>query len=87
MHLRLDEVLDHLYDSEINFSVSCLWDNGIDVKLGDELNGLKAQGLVRTSAEAAEWLDAHARKHYPRSKYATGHDPLGTEGNGHRAEL
>jgi hypothetical protein len=30
-----------------------LWDGGIDVQLGDELNGYKAEGKVSTFAEAA----------------------------------
>ena len=78
----LDIVLDQLYASEINFSLSCLWDGGIDVKLGDEMAGFDAETNVRTSAEAAQWLDEQARRLYPKSKYATGTEPLGPEGNG-----
>ena len=37
-------------------SISWLWDGGIDVKLGDALNGYKAEGKVSTFAEAATWL-------------------------------
>ena len=81
-HMSLEEVLDRLYDSEINFSISCFWDNGIAVKLGDETNGSAAEHNVRTAAEAATWLDETARCVYPRSKYATGRDPIGAEGNG-----
>jgi len=42
----LEEILRALYDSEINASISWLWDGGIDVQLGDELNGCKAEGKV-----------------------------------------
>ena len=80
--MTLDEVLDKLYDSEINFSISCFWDNGIDVKLGDEMNGFRAETNVATSAEAAAWLDAQARRFYPQSKYAIGREPIGSGGNG-----
>ena len=69
--MTLGEVLDKLYDSEINFSISCFWDNNLDVKLGDEMNGFAAETNVATSAEAATWLDEQTRKFYPTSKYAT----------------
>lgn len=82
MALLLGDVLDKLYASEINFSVSCFWDNGIDVKLGDTMNDFRAEGNVTTSAEAAQWLDQKAREFYPRSKYATGKDRIGESGNG-----
>jgi hypothetical protein len=52
----LEEILQALYDSEINASISWLWDGGIDVKLGDELNGYHAEGQVSTFAEATAWL-------------------------------
>ena len=32
-------VFQRLYDSEINFSVSCFWDGGSIVRLGDDVNG------------------------------------------------
>jgi hypothetical protein len=51
----LKEILISLYASEINASISWLWDGGIDVKLGDSLNGYKAEGKVDTFGEAAEW--------------------------------
>lgn len=75
---RLDEVLDRLYESEINFSISCFWDNNIDVKLGDEMNGFAAESNVKSAAEAAEWLDREARRLYPDSTYAHGVNPEDT---------
>jgi hypothetical protein len=39
----LEEILSALYESEINASISWLWDGGIDVQLGDELNGYDAE--------------------------------------------
>ena len=73
--LTLKEVLDRLYDSEINYSVTVEWTNEILVRLGDEMNGWDAETFVRTSAEAAEWLDREARRLHPESKYSTGFDP------------
>jgi hypothetical protein len=78
----LDEVLDRLYDSEINSASPASFDNGIDVKLGDEMNGFRAEANVATASEAAAWLDVEARRVFPRSKYAAGKDVIGSQGNG-----
>jgi hypothetical protein len=56
--------------SEINASISWLWDGDIDVKLGDPLNVYVAEGKVRTFAEAATWLRDQACTHYPDSEFA-----------------
>ena len=42
----------------------------IDVKLGDPLNGYKAEGKVGTVTEIAEWLRDQAVRHYPSSEFA-----------------
>ena len=39
----LEEILSALYESEINASISWLWDGGSDVMLGDELSGLQGR--------------------------------------------
>jgi hypothetical protein len=45
----VDEATPHCsYDSAINALISWLWDGGIDVKVGDELNGYEAEGKVST---------------------------------------
>jgi hypothetical protein len=44
---NLEEILASLYASEINASISWLWDGDIDEKLGDALNGYKV--------DLAEW--------------------------------
>lgn len=64
--------MTRLYASEINCSVSCLWDGGWDVKLGDEMNGFVAEGNFKTLDEAATFLDLQARIHFPDSVYALG---------------
>jgi hypothetical protein len=66
----LEQILADLYDSEINASISWLWDAGIDVSLGDDLNGFVTSDQVTTLAEAAEWLRANAVQHYPDSAFA-----------------
>ena len=71
------DIPQRLYDSEINFSISCFWDGGFDVKLGDDMNGVHAETQVRTFADAIAWLDQEARKRYPISLYATGKHPEG----------
>jgi squalene cyclase len=70
-------VAQRLYTSEINFSISCFWDGGFDVKLGDDMNGFDAETQVPTYADALVWLDQTARALYPDSLYATGKYPAG----------
>jgi hypothetical protein len=70
--MELGAVMDSLYESEINCSVSTFWDGGITVRLGDETNGFVAEADCKTSAEAAQFLDTAARHHFPNSSYALG---------------
>lgn len=62
-------VLKDLYDSEINFSIETLW-HGMEVKLGDTMNGFFAETSVLEFAEAEEWLTKQAIRHYPESVFA-----------------
>jgi hypothetical protein len=66
----LEEILSALYESEINAAISWLGDGGIDVELGDPLNGYDADGKVSTFAEATAWLRDQACRHYPDSEFA-----------------
>lgn len=79
--MQLGDVLDKLYASEINCAVATFWDAGVHVQLGDDANGFVAEGYVKSSREAAEWLDAEVRRRYPNSVYAGGKG-YSTEGNG-----
>ncbi|MBN9034973.1 MAG: hypothetical protein J0H53_02795 [Rhizobiales bacterium] len=63
-------VMQALYDSEINFSVSTFWDDGFEIKLGDAMNGYRAETKVRTWAEVEPWLKAAALEHFPESGFA-----------------
>jgi hypothetical protein len=63
----LEEILGSLCASEINASISWLWDGGIDLKLGDALNGYRAEGKVGTfgmarPSEVPHRLDPVSRK-------------------------
>ncbi len=60
------DIAQRLYDSEINFSISCFWDGGFTVKIGDELNGFVAKETVGTYDEALAWLELTADEHYPK---------------------
>src|SRR5712671_1722328 len=50
------DILQMLYDSEINFELSCFWDAGFIWKLGDDANGYVAEGNTRTVEEATTAL-------------------------------
>lgn len=79
----MSDIPQRLYDSEINFSISCFWDGGFDVKLGDGHNGFVAETTVNTYDEALQWLDQEARKQYPDSQYVTGKYPPGWRPDGY----
>ena len=76
MSKQLDTVMRDLYNSEINCSVSCFWDGGWTVKIGDFINGFQAEATIDNSdfwgLEAARWLDTKARQLYPGSDYVKG---------------
>ena len=59
-------IMERLYDSEINVSVSSFWDDGFYVRLGDER--YRAEGRCKTSADVGEWLHAMVRIHYPGAR-------------------
>jgi hypothetical protein len=47
----LEPELQRIYDSEINVRISWLWDRGIDIRLGDEMNGYLAEENVSSMAD------------------------------------
>jgi len=65
----LEEILISLYASGINISISWIWDGDIDVKLGDPVNGYRAEGKVGTVTEIADWLRDQAVRHYPEQRF------------------
>jgi hypothetical protein len=64
-------ILRDLYDSEINYSISCFWDGRYDVMLGDDMNGWDDEVLGLDSwHEIAQWLKDAAIRCYPDSTFA-----------------
>ena len=58
--------MQRLYESEINFVISSFYDDDFYVKLGDEMNGFRADGRCATWGDVEEWLD------HPTSAFAAG---------------
>lgn len=73
---ELGEVLRQLHSSEINAGIQSFYDSQWTAWLGDELNGRKAEEMFFDMKDAVTWLDAEARRQYPRSAYAILTDPL-----------
>ena len=61
-------IMQRLYDSEINVSITSFWDDGFYVRLGDEMNGFIAEGECATWAAVERWLDEQVRILYPTSR-------------------
>jgi hypothetical protein len=59
--------LQKIYDSEINIEISWLWDGGIEVRLGDRMNGYLAEATVRSVADIIVWLQEAIAHFYPDS--------------------
>ena len=62
-----------LYDREINFSISCVFDGGWVVKLGDDDNGWDAEICVEPPLkfeDALQRLMHLAIGYYPESNFA-----------------
>ena len=57
-------------DSEINVSMSWVWDGGIDVRLDDAINGFLAEENVPSTDEIVPWLQEAIAHFYPDSTYA-----------------
>lgn len=64
-------ILQRLHDSEINASIASFFDGAWTVKLGDEMNGFRAEEVVASETAGLSWLDDKARELYPLSAYAT----------------
>ena len=71
--MKLNDVLDDLYGSGINCGIQSFWDGHWSAWLGDDMNGIVAKETELKFDDIAAWLDAAAKKHYPRSEYANEH--------------
>jgi hypothetical protein len=68
--MKLVDVLDDLYGSEINCGIQSFWDGYWSAWLGDDMNGRVVEEHALKFDEIAAWLDKQARKFYPNSTYA-----------------
>ena len=68
--MNLAAELQKIYDSEINVEIGWLWDGGMDVRLGDRMNGFLAEENVGSVAEIPPWLQEAIAHFYPDSEYA-----------------
>ena len=64
-------IFQRVYDSEINFCISCFWDDGFVLLLGDDVTGKVCERVYVDSWEKVkEKLHELVMKYYPSSKYA-----------------
>ncbi len=58
-----------LYESEINWELSCFYDGGYIARLGDAANGFTSieDGFHETIGAAVEWLWLKAKETYPKA--------------------
>lgn len=82
--MNIADELQPIYDSEINIRISWLWDGGIDVWIGDDLNGYRAQDTVVSVADIVPWLQEAIAHFYQNSTYAKTLDPAVKERAGKR---
>jgi hypothetical protein len=66
--LDFEAVLNDLYESEINASISWIWDDGFHVILGDPQQA--EVWAIPTTGEAGAWLRDQACTNYPDSEFA-----------------
>jgi hypothetical protein len=72
--LGVEDERQRIYDSEIKVRVSWLWDGGIDVRLGDEMNGFAEENVAFTG-DIVPWLQESIAHFYLHSTYAKSLDP------------
>lgn len=67
----MEKELQKMYDSEINVQISCFWDGGWSVKIGDPVNGFHRPKWDSCELnEVIPALQELIREHYPKSTYA-----------------
>jgi hypothetical protein len=67
--------LQRIYDSEINVRISWLWDGGVEVHLGDKVNGFLVEETVRSVSEIVPLLEEAIAHFFPASSYAQSLSP------------
>jgi hypothetical protein len=71
----LTTVLRELHANEIGYSLEAFYDAGIEVKLGDHLNGFKAERVFAPEDFdlIPRWLAEQTCLHFPDSPFAQAH--------------
>jgi hypothetical protein len=64
------EVIERLYDSEINAGLKSDWDGGITAWIAGGHTLAERTFLRQEFDEIADWLDREARRLFPASQYA-----------------
>ena len=59
--------LQKSYDSEISVRIGWFWNGGIEIRLGDDMNGYLAEETVGTVGEVVPWLQ-EAIAHFYRQR-------------------
>lgn len=85
---NLRKVLLDLYASEINVNISCFWDAGWVIKLGDEMNGYRAEASVTSAEGLADTIIDMAKSQWPNSSFAKIYDehPVKKDDDGYAVE-
>ena len=72
--MDLTQELQKIYDSEINVEIGWMWDGGIDIRLGDRMNGFLAEETVKPVGNIIPWLQEAIAHFHPKSTYAASLD-------------
>jgi hypothetical protein len=66
--------LQKIYDNEINIEIGWIWDGGIEVRLGDRMNGFLTEENLKSVSDIIPWLREAIAHFYPQSGYAASLD-------------
>jgi hypothetical protein len=69
-------IFQQLYDAEINFEVSCFWGDSFMVRLGDRMNGYRAEAHVATWQQVEAWLRENGFKEFSPPEPSEGRGEL-----------
>jgi hypothetical protein len=72
----MPSIFQQLYDAEINFEISCFYEDGFLVRLGDRMNGYRAVVHCATWQEVEAWLTENGFKELQRSAPEEGRGEL-----------
>jgi hypothetical protein len=68
--MTLEEILKYAYDNETNIQINSFWDDGYEVKIGDEMNGYSHFENFDTNGicEIADWIEISLKDRYEQIK-------------------